>query len=132
MYYCFVAFFFQAEDGIRDDLVTGVQTCALPILEVADDRHIECVWRYGDHPRPLRAEDCHVAHRRSLHHVTARGGLRLQTAAAGNCHPDALRDVSAVDGNAWRVAETGARGESVGTETGADDFVNANYFVNAN
>src|SRR5258708_39797364 len=26
-------FFFQAEDGIRDDLVTGVQTCALPISE---------------------------------------------------------------------------------------------------
>src|SRR5258708_29755479 len=26
-------FFFQAEDGIRDDLVTGVQTCALPIYE---------------------------------------------------------------------------------------------------
>ena len=24
-------FFFQAEDGIRDRLVTGVQTCALPI-----------------------------------------------------------------------------------------------------
>ena len=27
-----IFFFFQAEDGIRDDLVTGVQTCALPIL----------------------------------------------------------------------------------------------------
>src|SRR5207245_3248217 len=26
-------FFFQAEDGIRDATVTGVQTCALPILE---------------------------------------------------------------------------------------------------
>src|SRR5699024_12221309 len=26
------AFFFQAEDGIRDRNVTGVQTCALPIL----------------------------------------------------------------------------------------------------
>src|SRR5687767_14403599 len=26
-------FFFQAEDGIRDKLVTGVQTCALPIFE---------------------------------------------------------------------------------------------------
>src|SRR5207248_6923686 len=25
-------FFFQAEDGIRDRTVTGVQTCALPIL----------------------------------------------------------------------------------------------------
>src|SRR5438552_5772309 len=29
--FVFVFFFFQAEDGIRDDLVTGVQTCALPI-----------------------------------------------------------------------------------------------------
>src|SRR5690606_39763565 len=28
-------FFFQAEDGIRDFHVTGVQTCALPILDVA-------------------------------------------------------------------------------------------------
>src|SRR5258708_34969983 len=28
-----ILFFFQAEDGIRDDLVTGVQTCALPILD---------------------------------------------------------------------------------------------------
>src|SRR5438876_8418878 len=27
----FVSFFFQAEDGIRDGRVTGVQTCALPI-----------------------------------------------------------------------------------------------------
>src|SRR2546425_8920105 len=27
----FFFFFFQAEDGIRDKLVTGVQTCALPI-----------------------------------------------------------------------------------------------------
>src|SRR5689334_23617108 len=27
-------FFFQAEDGIRDGTVTGVQTCALPILGV--------------------------------------------------------------------------------------------------
>src|SRR2546429_1195755 len=27
----FVVFFFQAEDGIRDVAVTGVQTCALPI-----------------------------------------------------------------------------------------------------
>ena len=26
-----VVFFFQAEDGIRDVAVTGVQTCALPI-----------------------------------------------------------------------------------------------------
>src|SRR5438105_10634674 len=30
-YFFFFFFFFQAEDGIRDPLVTGVQTCALPI-----------------------------------------------------------------------------------------------------
>src|SRR3989337_2932086 len=34
--YCF--FFFQAEDGIRDATVTGVQTCALPIMI----RHTRC------------------------------------------------------------------------------------------
>src|SRR5690554_6437024 len=32
MQYCCCFFFFQAEDGIRDADVTGVQTCALPIL----------------------------------------------------------------------------------------------------
>src|SRR5256886_16165507 len=35
LYLCFV-FFFQAEDGIRDLTVTGVQTCALPILGIDD------------------------------------------------------------------------------------------------
>src|SRR5206468_7749870 len=30
-------FFFQAEDGIRDLIVTGVQTCALPILGATDE-----------------------------------------------------------------------------------------------
>src|SRR5699024_12079683 len=32
MVFVVVFFFFQAEDGIRDRNVTGVQTCALPIL----------------------------------------------------------------------------------------------------
>ena len=35
-----VFFFFQAEDGIRDRLVTGVQTCALPIyLQIGKFRY---------------------------------------------------------------------------------------------
>src|SRR2546430_11754831 len=36
----FVFFFFQAEDGIRDLTVTGVQTCALPIWrrQLGDER----------------------------------------------------------------------------------------------
>src|SRR5260370_14183068 len=29
----YLVFFFQAEDGIRDSSVTGVQTCALPIFQ---------------------------------------------------------------------------------------------------
>src|SRR5207247_4771744 len=33
-----ICFFFQAEDGIRDPLVTGVQTCALPISY--EEQHI--------------------------------------------------------------------------------------------
>src|SRR5256885_4839101 len=40
--YAIAAFFFQAEDGIRDYKVTGVQTCALPIYHkaVAWNHHI--------------------------------------------------------------------------------------------
>src|SRR2546422_6615748 len=38
-------FFFQAEDGIRDVAVTGVQTCALPIWMWTK---VGGVWRYTD------------------------------------------------------------------------------------
>src|SRR2546427_3298664 len=34
-FYAVLFFFFQAEDGIRDLTVTGVQTCALPISGIA-------------------------------------------------------------------------------------------------
>src|SRR5205085_8251101 len=58
-----MSFFFQAEDGIRDLTVTGVQTCALPIYfqpvesaqspgDLVDDaahrRHVR--FRVIDHP----------------------------------------------------------------------------------
>src|SRR5260221_2323676 len=38
----FSFFFFQAEDGIRDHCVTGVQTCALPICVDSDSRFGIC------------------------------------------------------------------------------------------
>src|SRR5947207_919963 len=62
-------FFFQAEDGIRDHCVTGVQTCALPIFRVrevdlVDDRNHgeslsvrEMHVRYGLRLDPLRSID---------------------------------------------------------------------------
>src|SRR2546430_3196729 len=43
-------FFFQAEDGIRDLTVTGVQTCALPIFAGIGDprvRILDRVWDFG-------------------------------------------------------------------------------------
>src|SRR5437660_3688359 len=39
--FCFFFFFFQAEDGIRDGHVTGVQTCALPISAYPEAAHRE-------------------------------------------------------------------------------------------
>src|SRR5437762_3870940 len=43
------SFFFQAEDGIRDTSVTGVQTCALPISSrVERERHSD---HHGDRDR---------------------------------------------------------------------------------
>src|SRR5438034_7113008 len=46
----FVFFFFQAEDGIRDHCVTGVQTCALPILTQGNAASsLAALPRGGDH-----------------------------------------------------------------------------------
>src|SRR5687768_18305812 len=44
-------FFFQAEDGIRDVAVTGVQTCALPIWSAAPRRGA------ARPPRPRRTRE---------------------------------------------------------------------------
>src|SRR5699024_11675031 len=42
-------FFFQAEDGIRDRNVTGVQTCALPISEIVYDLYQEILITHQPH-----------------------------------------------------------------------------------
>src|SRR5437773_5760422 len=73
---CFFFFFFQAEDGIRDRDVTGVQTCALPIsLEralLARERLVETLAQ--------TARAAHAARRRRAAADSARaagaGGLR--------------------------------------------------------
>src|SRR5204863_5446333 len=45
-------FFFQAEDGIRDLYVTGVQTCALPICQ----RDRTCRWAAADRTADVAAK----------------------------------------------------------------------------
>src|SRR5437870_10810448 len=41
LFHILYSFFFQAEDGIRDGHVTGVQTCALPISAIAGQEFLE-------------------------------------------------------------------------------------------
>src|SRR5207253_7270799 len=66
-----LAFFFQAEDGIRDRNVTEVQTCALPICQ----RHA------GDHERRGGVEPARLE----------RGRLEVRSAVAGRDEPHPLR-----------------------------------------
>src|SRR3712207_7407437 len=67
MFECFFFFFFQAEDGIRDIGVTGVQTCALPI----------CLRRWARG----RRIDLAISHN-SYAQLAAARSLRLRTATA--------------------------------------------------
>src|SRR5690625_6304696 len=52
--FVFFFFFFQAEDGIRDGHVTGVQTCALPIL--SEDYHFSLADKEWFSPDASNAE----------------------------------------------------------------------------
>src|SRR5205085_8867360 len=54
-------FFFQAEDGIRDLTVTGVQTCALPIFVQIRDASVPVRALDREGPDPDPAEPCVVA-----------------------------------------------------------------------
>src|SRR6266436_7868524 len=73
VFFCF--FFFQAEDGIRDVAVTGVQTCALPILneppeEPLTPREIEIVRHVA-----MGLRNAEVAERLSISEVTVKTHL---------------------------------------------------------
>src|SRR2546421_6619814 len=58
----FAFFFFQAEDGIRDLIVTGVQTCALPISRTSQAVPAgRGAGRAGLEPGPGRAGDVRAA-----------------------------------------------------------------------
>src|SRR5688500_19279909 len=67
-------FFFQAEDGIRDYKVTGVQTCALPIYlsfpeigKLFNDKHHSTVMYSVEKIDQLRAGDADLD--RTLQHI---------------------------------------------------------------
>src|SRR2546421_1028388 len=65
---CF--FFFQAEDGIRDLIVTGVQTCALPIYDRARLPRLRAADGRDHRERTLRGPQAGRARERSLSRET--------------------------------------------------------------
>src|SRR5260221_7960993 len=57
-FFIFSFFFFQAEDGIRDHCVTGVQTCALPISLTRDiQSHVKTRLAAHEYPREVEFVD---------------------------------------------------------------------------
>src|SRR5690606_8231819 len=128
---CFFCFFFQAEDGIRDFHVTGVQTCALPISRRArravhrrDDSDHVPVPR-GAH-RPYGEQALLDLRGDRAHRHLARGtgeplflllaGSERPIAAAARlraARPRAARgNHTTLDGQAWgRVRDSGRTGD---------------------
>src|SRR2546425_10252851 len=78
-------FFFQAEDGIRDKLVTGVQTCALPISELVTQHGCHLVITDLEMPR-MTGYELMVQLRQSP--STRRIPVMVVTSRAGAKHRD--------------------------------------------
>src|SRR2546425_3719592 len=81
-----LCFFFQAEDGIRDKLVTGVQTCALPICgtevqgEMAQDPELRRLFRFaGADAEPAEPDPAHAG----IDNVMLRRSLRSEERRVG-------------------------------------------------
>src|SRR5438270_9140109 len=99
----FYFFFFQAEDGIRDLTVTGVQTCALPISVMLAPR-AAAASRSGD-PRSSGGGGARRRHHRLYRQLVGAGQLRGSWhAAAARC-----REIGRASCRGKRVV-AGARG----------------------
>src|SRR5256885_8356805 len=72
----FYFFFFQAEDGIRDYKVTGVQTCALPISRGTPWKSGQARWSGWGWTRTGRSRPS-PARTSSMAMATASGAMRL-------------------------------------------------------
>src|SRR2546421_13090798 len=83
-------FFFQAEDGIRDLIVTGVQTCALPILVRPALRAPDRSRRERDEPLPHRVLPQEPLRRRPIGERDVQRGARVR-------HRDASEGQDPVD-----------------------------------
>src|SRR2546422_8968205 len=98
-------FFFQAEDGIRDVAVTGVQTCALPIL----DRYFESILKEQSDPEAIGSVTA-LAERRRTEEIR-----RSQVKAV--VHPVQLIDATVLMQRAeWQLESARSEERRVGEE----------------
>src|SRR2546430_3320981 len=108
-------FFFQAEDGIRDLTVTGVQTCALPISVLALALPAVLLWAVHPHRRAVRLA--------APGGWLRRGGPRridlVQPAAFGHRGQLRLARGDLAAGVAFRCAGGGTPGQGPGGLPGA-------------
>src|SRR5439155_11191993 len=109
-----VCFFFQAEDGIRDGHVTGVQTCALPILDLAELGQVQApeeVDEQSDADRDAE-EDLGPAQRpswartASIDGGTVAGRDADSSAVSGSFRPCPVRVSTTVEPGSTRAALT--------------------------
>src|ERR1041384_7799619 len=98
----FFFFFFQAEDGIRDKLVTGVQTCALPILK---EKLID--WETAITRVPAEQLD------QVLAPIFDRGAIKAAKAIASGLPAGPGAATGRIYFNAERAVEAADRGEKV-------------------
>src|SRR2546421_3761161 len=97
----FFFFFFQAEDGIRDLIVTGVQTCALPIAKVSPSvsptlaQHVVCAkaWLLRGSPKGKTAlsKSSSLGARSMCRLLTCPTTVLVQETAGGPLQNEGLR-----------------------------------------
>src|SRR5256885_2432184 len=91
-------FFFQAEDGIRDYKVTGVQTCALPIFS-AYLSGSKCL--RGRHHWPKARKDCRDSMAAKSTRQVTLSFCKKRTAIAGFCSRSEERRVGKECRSRW-------------------------------
>src|SRR5690625_7173553 len=105
MNFLIIYFFFQAEDGIRDGHVTGVQTCALPIWVIVADGsvlHVTHVSDYNPKGFPLTlGDDVSVGHGVTLHGCTL--GNRMLVGVGSIVLDGAIVEDEGMIGGGWVV-----------------------------
>src|SRR5207245_6351103 len=101
----FFFFFFQAEDGIRDATVTGVQTCALPISRGNRQQGAGRSLRRGDLRRDENSEGGDGRHGRWVWRKRLQGARSEERRVGKECRAgwcaDAVKEEES-DDRAWR------------------------------